>query len=87
VSSTANPTESPVAPAPVEAPPTVPPTLTLDAALDFIHAEFQDANEPMLERVQRELSRRTVKALDGNETAAAKKLGLTKTALKKLLAE
>lgn len=87
VSSTVNPTESSVAPTPVEAPPTITPTLTLDAALDFIHAEFQDAKEPMLERVQRELARRTMKAFDGNENAAAKKLGLTKTALKKLLAE
>ncbi len=61
------------------------PALTLESALDFIHAELSNADEPLLTRVQRELARRTLAASNGDETAAAKKLGLTKPALKKLL--
>jgi len=86
-SAAANLIESPVEHASAKAPPPATPALTLDEALDFIHAELKDAKESMLERVQRELAGRTLKAFDGDEAAAAKKLRLTKTALKKLLAE
>jgi two-component system nitrogen regulation response regulator GlnG len=62
-----------------------PPPLTLERAFDFIFAELKDQKTSMLEQAQRELARRTLTAHEGNETTAAKKLGLTKTALKRLL--
>jgi two-component system nitrogen regulation response regulator GlnG len=61
------------------------PKLTLEQALDHIHAALAAGDEPLLPRVQRELAQRTVVALAGDEAAAARKLGLTKVALKKLL--
>ena len=61
------------------------PALTLAAALDFVHAELSDTNETMFLKVQRELAKRTLAAHHGDEAAAAKKLGLTGPALKKLL--
>lgn len=59
--------------------------LTIEAALDFLHAELQDSEEGMLPTVQRELAKRTFDSLEGNDAATAKKLGITKPALKKLL--
>lgn len=59
--------------------------LTTATALDFLHAELQDAEESMLVTVQRELAQRTFDSLEGNAAATAKKLGITKPALKKLL--
>ncbi|MEO7598488.1 MAG: sigma 54-interacting transcriptional regulator, partial [Opitutus sp.] len=72
----------------VEAPPALPepaPELTLKAALDFVHLTLAAGDEPLLTRVQRELAQRALAAVDGDEVAAAKKLGLTRPALKKLL--
>ncbi|HRJ46231.1 MAG TPA: sigma-54 dependent transcriptional regulator [Opitutaceae bacterium] len=62
-----------------------PPSLTLEQALDFIHATLAAGEEPMLPQVQRELARRALAACNGDEAAAAKKLGLIRPALKKLL--
>jgi len=59
--------------------------LTVEAALDFLYAELQDLGEGMFVTVQRELAKRTLDSLEGNEAATAKKLGITKPALKKLL--
>ena len=61
------------------------PVLTLAVALDFVHTELGATDEPLLPRVQRELAQRSLAACGGDETAAAKKLGVTKAALKKLL--
>ena len=72
---------------PVSAPAEEPkPALTLAAAFDFIHAELATGDDPLLPRVQRELAQRAVAAAKGDETIAAKKLGLAKPVLKKLLA-
>jgi two-component system nitrogen regulation response regulator GlnG len=57
----------------------------LAAALDFVHNAICAADEPLWPRIQRELAQRSLAAANGDETAAAKKLGLTKAALKKLL--
>ncbi len=85
---------SPAAPTTVVAPPAVEPVvpaslpkpaLTLETALDFVYSELSDGEEPIFSRVQRELAQRTVASFDGDETAAGKKLGLTKVALKKIL--
>ncbi|MBW7894971.1 MAG: sigma-54-dependent Fis family transcriptional regulator [Opitutaceae bacterium] len=59
--------------------------LTVAAALDFLQTELAKDAAPMLPRVQRELARRVLQAANGDEAAAAKKLGLTKAALAKLL--
>jgi nitrogen regulation protein NR(I) len=61
------------------------PALTLAAAFDFIHAELATGDKPLLPRVQRELAQRAMAAAKGDEAAAAKKLGLAKPVLKKLL--
>jgi two-component system nitrogen regulation response regulator GlnG len=61
------------------------PALTVQRALDFLHASLRDGEEPMLERVGRELIARTVAAENGDLAAAAKKLGLTKAVLQKRL--
>ena len=57
----------------------------MERAFDFIFSEWKDGKGSMLEMAQSELARRMLAANEGNETSAAKKLGLTKTALKKLL--
>jgi hypothetical protein len=61
------------------------PALTLAGALDFIHAELATGDKPILPRIQRELAQRAVAAAKGDEAVAAKKLGLAKPLLKKLL--
>ncbi len=61
------------------------PGLTLAAALDFVHAELSATDELLLPRVQRELAQRALAAVNGDAAVAAKKLGLTKPALTKLL--
>jgi two-component system nitrogen regulation response regulator GlnG len=86
---------SPVVHSAVNAPPVVEatapvvvpkqPELTLETALDFVYSALDDGEEPTFARVQRELAQRALASLGGDETAAAKKLGLTKTALKKIL--
>jgi len=62
-----------------------PSSLTVEAALDFLHRELSAGDEPILPFIQKGIAERTLKELDGNETATAKQLGLTKPALKKLL--
>lgn len=61
------------------------PGLTVELALDFLHMELAKDVAPILPKVQRELARRALRTANGDETAAAKKLGLTKAALVKLL--
>lgn len=68
----------PVAPAPAEAP-----ALTLAAALDAAYAELSATEEPILPRLEREFIARALAAEGGDETKAAKRLGLTKAALQK----
>ncbi len=59
--------------------------LTVEGAFDFIHEAFAAGEEPILPQVQRALALRVLAASAGDETAAAKKLGVTRPALKKLL--
>jgi len=58
---------------------------TLDNAYDFIATELGAGDEPLLPIVQRALAERVLAQVNGDETIAAKKLGLTKPTLKKLL--
>ncbi|MBX3749150.1 MAG: sigma-54-dependent Fis family transcriptional regulator [Opitutaceae bacterium] len=62
------------------------PALTVAAALDFVFAELSAGDAPLLARVERELAQRALDAAQGDEAAAAQKLGVAKAALKKLLA-
>jgi nitrogen regulation protein NR(I) len=59
--------------------------ITIDSALDYVAEQLGASEEPLLPRFERELVRRVMKASNGDEAAAAKKLGLTKAALKKRL--
>jgi|UniRef100_UPI0040498136 DNA-binding NtrC family response regulator len=61
------------------------PELTVETALDFLHLELSASDELMLPVVQKGLAQRTFTALGHDEAATAKRLGLTKPALKKLL--
>jgi two-component system nitrogen regulation response regulator GlnG len=64
--------------------PTAPP-LTLERALDYAFAEFARAGAPLLPRLEEEMIRRALAASGGDIDAAAKALGVTKTALQKKL--
>jgi two-component system nitrogen regulation response regulator GlnG len=59
--------------------------LTVDSALDFIVENLRPQDEPLLARVEREIAIRVLAASGGDEAAAAKRLGLTKAALRKRL--
>lgn len=56
---------------------------TLAEAFDAIFSELAASDEPLLPRVERELIARALAAEGGDEAKAAKRLGLTKTALSK----
>ncbi len=96
VASTANPAnEAPAPSIPVATTPipvsdiavTAPEVATrgsLSEALDVVFAQLKDG-PPMLARVERELIARALAADGGDETKAAKRLGLTKAALQKRL--
>jgi two-component system nitrogen regulation response regulator GlnG len=59
--------------------------LTTDTALDYLAEHLRSSEEPLLAQFEREIIQRVLKAMDGDEAAAAKRLGLTKAALKKRL--
>jgi len=63
------------------------PPLTVDGALDFLFAQLSAGDGAMLARVERELIARALTAEGGDETKAAKRLGLTKVALQKRVKE
>jgi two-component system nitrogen regulation response regulator GlnG len=73
----AAPEVEPIPPAPM------PPPLTLATAFDFIFEQLKASEDPILPVVERELVIRALAAEAGDETKAAKRLGLTKTALQK----
>ena len=60
-------------------------TITVDSAIDFLVDQLKGSPEPLLPQIQREVALRVLKASDGAEAPAAKRLGITKAALKKLL--
>ncbi|MBI5768888.1 MAG: sigma-54-dependent Fis family transcriptional regulator [Verrucomicrobia bacterium] len=61
------------------------PALSLERALDFVHAQLAKSGEPVLPRVEDEMVRRAVAAAGDDLAAAAKVLGLTKAVLQKKL--
>jgi nitrogen regulation protein NR(I) len=72
--------------APVAAP-AAPARQALDSALDYVLAQLREADEPVLKRLEREMISRVMQAEGGDVAKAAKRLGLTKAALTKKLAE
>jgi two-component system nitrogen regulation response regulator GlnG len=59
--------------------------LTLEAALDFVADRVTASERPLWPQVEREIAQRVLKAANGDEAAAAKRLGITKVALRKRL--
>jgi two-component system nitrogen regulation response regulator GlnG len=61
--------------------------LTVDSALDFLHEELSKGDEPILERIEREMIKRVVTAVEGNILKASEKLGITRATLRKRIDE
>ncbi|OAM87247.1 sigma-54 dependent transcriptional regulator [Termitidicoccus mucosus] len=61
--------------------------LTIDSALDFLHAHLSAGNEPILERLEREMIVRVYKAENGNLARTSEKLGMTRATLRKRMEE
>jgi DNA-binding NtrC family response regulator len=59
--------------------------LTIDAALDHIADHLTSSEQPLLANFERGIIQRVLRALGGDEAAAAKRLGITRAALKKRL--
>jgi DNA-binding protein Fis len=59
--------------------------MTIDTALDYVAANLNAADEPLLANFEREIVKRILLSTNGDEAAAAKKLGITKAALRKRL--
>ncbi|HMD60936.1 MAG TPA: helix-turn-helix domain-containing protein, partial [Opitutaceae bacterium] len=63
----------------------VAPALTLETALDYVAERLSLAEQPLWAQVEREIVQRVLKAANGDEAAAAKRLGITRVALRKRL--
>src|ERR1017187_620217 len=61
------------------------PALTLEAALDYVAERLAASDPPLWPPGEREIVPRVLRAAGGDETAAAKRLGVTKAALRKRL--
>jgi two-component system nitrogen regulation response regulator GlnG len=82
------------------APPTVPvkppaasppvpalPSLTVKEALDYVYAQLKaEDQEPVLERLEREMIARVLADVHGNLVRASERLGMTRTTLRKRIA-
>ncbi len=60
---------------------------SIEQALDAVFAQLESSNEPMLPRLEREMAQRALRAADGDETKAARLLGVTKAVFQKLKGE
>lgn len=56
-------------------------------ALDFLHAELSKEPEPVLERLEREMIVRALKAFEGNLARTSERLGMTRATLRKRVEE
>jgi two-component system nitrogen regulation response regulator GlnG len=59
--------------------------MTIDTAFDFLAQALGEEEAPIIARASRALAQRVLAALGDDEAAAARKLGLSRPALKKLL--
>ncbi|MFA5058906.1 MAG: sigma-54 dependent transcriptional regulator, partial [Opitutaceae bacterium] len=83
---TGAPEAAPAETASIAAPPAVPePTpLNLQDALDFVYARLKaESDEPVLERLEREMIGRVLRDENGNLVRASERLGMTRTTLRK----
>jgi DNA-binding NtrC family response regulator len=78
---------SSASPFPAPAQPAAAAFQALDSALDYVLAQLREDDEPVMRRLEREMISRVMKAEGGDVAKAAKRLGLTKVALTKKLAE
>jgi len=63
------------------------PALTVERALDFLHVQLSEHEEPIMERLEREMIIRVLAATDGNLLKASEKLGMTRATLRKRVDE
>ena len=63
------------------------PALTVERALDFLHVELSRGEQPILERLEREMVVRVLQAEQGNQLRASEKLGMTRATLRKRIEE
>ncbi|MBL9207432.1 MAG: sigma-54-dependent Fis family transcriptional regulator, partial [Opitutaceae bacterium] len=63
------------------------PALTVERALDYLHHELTRGDEPILERLEREMVVRVLKSEEGNQLRASEKLGITRATLRKRIEE
>ncbi len=63
------------------------PALSVERALDFLHAQLSEGDEPILERLEREMIVRVMTATEGNLLKASEKLGITRATLRKRVDE
>ncbi|HEY0947488.1 MAG TPA: sigma-54 dependent transcriptional regulator [Opitutaceae bacterium] len=64
-----------------------PAPMTVEAALDYLHVQLATGTEPILERLEREMITRVLKAEGGNQVRASEKLGITRATLRKRIEE
>ena len=65
--------------------PGTPPELTIESALDFVFGQLAAGEQPLLACIEREMIERALRLENGDQAAASKRLGITKTALLKRL--
>ena len=63
------------------------PALTVERALDFLHVELSRGEQPILERLEKEMVVRVLQAEQGNQLRASEKLGITRATLRKRIEE
>ena len=59
--------------------------LKLKTALDFVFGQFAAGDQPIMASIEREMIERALRLEHGDQAAAGKRLGITKTALQKRL--
>jgi two-component system nitrogen regulation response regulator GlnG len=60
-------------------------SLNLKVALDYLLEQQRPADQPLMAQIEREIAQHALTAANGDEAAAAKRLGITKVGLRKRL--
>ena len=63
------------------------PALSVERALDFLHSQLSEGEEPIMERLEREMIVRVLAATEGNMLKASERLGMTRSTLRKRVDE
>jgi two-component system nitrogen regulation response regulator GlnG len=77
----ADPPSAAALPPAAAAPAAAGPVISIEEALDLVFDRLGSPEGKILQRMEREMASRALKAEGGNATAAAKRLGITKAAL------